>query len=162
MMSRPDLLQPRDRDKLPQTFNTLSTFRAMTLIRHVLRSMRPSMVCSRPLSTTSRRFAGPGNAKEHPTAEEHRKIQQERPLNPNLTGKFSTIKNKMPSVGAHEAPPDLLTSVDPGFVSNGSPSDAGSGAELGVGELEGAKFKIEPLRRTGEDINTSRARLLCL
>lgn len=33
--------------------------------------------------------------------------------------------------------------------------------ELGVGELEGAKFKIEPLRRVGEDDNTKRARLLC-
>ncbi len=33
--------------------------------------------------------------------------------------------------------------------------------ELGVGEMEGAKFKIEPLRRTGEDDATTRARLLC-
>jgi hypothetical protein len=32
---------------------------------------------------------------------------------------------------------------------------------MGVGEMEGAKFKIEPLRRTGEDANTMRARLLC-
>ncbi|KAK5987069.1 Succinate dehydrogenase assembly factor 2 [Cladobotryum mycophilum] len=37
---------------------------------------------------------------------------------------------------------------------NASPS------ELGVGELEGAKFRIEPLRRVGEDDNTKRARLL--
>lgn len=34
-------------------------------------------------------------------------------------------------------------------------------AELGVGELEGASFRVEPLRRTGEDANTMRARLLC-
>ncbi|KIV99546.1 uncharacterized protein PV09_08846 [Verruconis gallopava] len=33
-------------------------------------------------------------------------------------------------------------------------------AELEVGEIEGGKFKIEPLRRTGEDMNTMRARLL--
>lgn len=33
--------------------------------------------------------------------------------------------------------------------------------EVGVGELEGAKFKIEPLRRVGEDDKTKRARLLC-
>ncbi|KAI9900360.1 hypothetical protein N3K66_004622 [Trichothecium roseum] len=32
--------------------------------------------------------------------------------------------------------------------------------ELGVGELEGAKFRIEPLRRVGEDSNTMRARLI--
>lgn len=31
---------------------------------------------------------------------------------------------------------------------------------MGVGELEGAKFKIEPLRRTGEDEKTMRARLV--
>jgi len=33
--------------------------------------------------------------------------------------------------------------------------------ELGVGELEGVTVKIEPLRRTGEDERTMRARLLC-
>ncbi|KAL6856542.1 DUF339 domain-containing protein [Trichoderma novae-zelandiae] len=32
--------------------------------------------------------------------------------------------------------------------------------ELGVGELQGAKFRIEPLRRVGEDDATKRARLL--
>jgi hypothetical protein len=33
--------------------------------------------------------------------------------------------------------------------------------ELGVGELQGAKFKIEPIRRVGEDDKTKRARLIC-
>ena len=33
--------------------------------------------------------------------------------------------------------------------------------EMGVGEMEGAEFKIEPLHRSGEDPNTMRARLLC-
>ncbi|KAH8671243.1 Flavinator of succinate dehydrogenase-domain-containing protein [Xylariales sp. PMI_506] len=37
------------------------------------------------------------------------------------------------------------------------PSQTG---ELGVGELEGAQFKVEPYRRTGEDENTMRARLV--
>ncbi|KAF6832855.1 hypothetical protein CPLU01_05944 [Colletotrichum plurivorum] len=32
--------------------------------------------------------------------------------------------------------------------------------ELAVGELEGIKFRVEPLRRTGEDERTMRARLL--
>ncbi|KAG9249054.1 TPR repeat protein [Calycina marina] len=32
--------------------------------------------------------------------------------------------------------------------------------EMGVGEMEGANFKVEPLHRTGEDTNTMRARLL--
>lgn len=33
--------------------------------------------------------------------------------------------------------------------------------ELDVGELEGIKFKVEPLRRQGEETSTMRARLLC-
>lgn len=33
--------------------------------------------------------------------------------------------------------------------------------ELGVGELQGAKFRIEPLRRVGETDDTKRARLIC-
>lgn len=40
-------------------------------------------------------------------------------------------------------------------------NDGPAQGELGVGELQGAKFKIEPLRRVGEDSNTKRARLLC-
>jgi len=39
--------------------------------------------------------------------------------------------------------------------------ETGVNSELGVGEMEGAKFKIEPLHRSGEDPNTMRARLLC-
>lgn len=38
---------------------------------------------------------------------------------------------------------------------------AQEGPELGVGELQGASFKIEPLRRVGEDDKTKRARLIC-
>ena len=82
----------------------------------------------------------------------------------------------MPSVGADHAPPELLSSVDPHFVPKDSDPDntehmtggtqkgapeSGTNAELDVGEMEGAKFKVEPLRRTGEDDNTIRARLLC-
>jgi len=85
----------------------------------------------------------------------------------------------MPSVGADKPPPDLISSVDPEYAPKDSEpentermtgetqkGDPGSGsggekkAEMGVGELEGGKFKIEPLRRTGEDANTMRARLL--
>ena len=42
-----------------------------------------------------------------------------------------------------------------------SPSNAGENADLKVGEIEGGQFRVEPLRRTGEDANTMRARLLC-
>ena len=44
---------------------------------------------------------------------------------------------------------------------NGGPIDPVADGEMAVGELEGAKFKIEPLRRTGEDAQTMRARLTC-
>jgi hypothetical protein len=133
------------------------------------------MVFTRLISMTSRRMAGPGNAKENETAADHRKIQSEKPLNPHMTNTTSTIANEMPSVGANKAPPELITSVDGYFVpkdsmpentermtggTQGAPKD-GPNAEMAVGEMQGAKFKIEPLRRTGEDPNTTRARLLC-
>jgi len=124
---------------------------------------------------TSRRMAGPGNAQAHEGTAEYRKMQSEKPLNPHMTSTNSTQTNEMPSVGKNKAPPELITSVDPDFIpkdsvpentermtgstQKGSP-DEGPNAELGVGEMQGAKFKIEPLRRVGEDDNTTRARLL--
>jgi hypothetical protein len=154
--------------------NTDQTFK-MSAVRIACRSMRPSMAFTRPMSISSNRMAGPGNAKSHETGE-YRKIQSERPLNPHMTNTNSTIANEMPSVGAGKAPPELITSVDPDFIpkdsvpentermtggtQKGAP-DSGQNAELGVGEMQGAKFKVEPLRRTGEDANTMRARLLC-
>ncbi|KAH6652686.1 Flavinator of succinate dehydrogenase-domain-containing protein [Truncatella angustata] len=45
-------------------------------------------------------------------------------------------------------------------VSNAPPIDPPSRADIGVGELEGHEFKIEPLRRVGEDEKTMRARLV--
>lgn len=148
----------------------------MSSVRLYLRSVRRSMAFARPMSTAARRMAGPGNAKKHSTADEHRKIQSETPLNPHMTNTNSTIANEMPSVGAQKAPPELISSLDPNFTpkdstpentermtggtQKGAP-ESGSNSEMGVGEMEGAKFKIEPLRRTGEDPNTTRARLLC-
>ncbi len=121
-------------------------------------------------------MTGPGKAQEHEGTADHRKIQSEKPLNPHMTNTNSTIANEMPSVGAQKAPPELISSVDPDFTpkdsvpentermtgdtQKGEP-ESGPNAEMGVGEMEGAKFKIEPLRRTGEDPNTMRARLLC-
>lgn len=93
-----------------------------------------------------------------------------------MTNTNSTITNEMPNIGADKAPPELITSVDPDFVpkdsvpentermtgntQKGGPEN-GPNEELGVGEMEGGQFKVEPLRRTGEDGNTMRARLLC-
>ena len=129
----------------------------------------------RLFTTASPRYFA--NEREHETTPAWRETQKSKPLGPHMTNTNSTISNEMPSVGADKAPPELLTSVDPDFVpkdsvpentermtggtQKGAPED-GSNAELGVGEMEGAKFKVEPLRRTGEDGNTMRARLLCL
>jgi succinate dehydrogenase assembly factor 2 len=46
-------------------------------------------------------------------------------------------------------------------VSNAPPRDPPAQPDIGVGELEGAKFRIEPMRRVGEDEKTMRARLVC-
>ena len=113
----------------------------MSSIRLMIRFTRPSVLLRRPLSTPSRRMTSLGNAKDHETTAVHRKRQSEKPLNPHITSPKNT---KRTTSGTQTG--ELGTAMN---------------AELGVGEMEGAKFKIEPLRRTGEDINTTRARLLC-
>ena len=146
----------------------------MPLLRHVSRSIRPISIRGRPLSTSlPRLFEKPH---ENENAPGWRETQKSKPSGPHMTNTNSTIANEMPSVGADKAPPELITSVDPDFVpkdsvpentermtsgtQKGAP-ESGPNAELEVGEIEGAKFKVEPLRRTGEDGNTMRARLLC-
>ena len=146
----------------------------MLSTRLVLHSIRPCLRIARPLSTSAPcTFA---KEREHDTAPAWREKQKSKPLNPHMTNTNSTISNEMPSVGADKAPPELLSAVDEQFApkdaipentermtggtQSGEPKD-GPNAELGVGEMEGAKFKVEPLRRTGEDANTMRARLLC-
>ncbi|KAH8785299.1 Flavinator of succinate dehydrogenase-domain-containing protein [Diaporthe sp. PMI_573] len=58
------------------------------------------------------------------------------------------------------ARPIVATAVPARWQHNNSgPFDPVPGHEMAVGELEGAKFRIEPLRRTGEDAETMRARL---
>lgn len=145
----------------------------MPSTRLILRSSRTLLTFSRPFSTIPRLNI---NERGNDTRVEWRKKQVEKPLNPHLTNTTSTIGNEMPSIGKQAPPPEMLSSADPNFVPKDavpenteqmtggtqSGSDAsGSNKELGVGELEGAKFKVEPLRRTGEDVSTTRARLLC-
>lgn len=146
-------------------------------------SLKPSVRCFSVHAARFNEFEAL-NKRANDTAGEYRRIQTSRKLNPHMTNTTSTIANEMPSVGTDAPPPELVTSVDPGFtpkdavpenterMTGGTQSSQGgdvSGAnknlkgtqELGVGELEGASFKVEPLRRTGEDENTMRARLLC-
>lgn len=146
----------------------------MSLLRIVPRSTQPFSRVFRPLSTSiPRTYPKP---QPHENASEWQEIQKSKPEGPHMTNTNSTIANEMPSVGADKAPPELLSSVDPDFVpkdsvpentermtagtQKGAPEN-GPNAELEVGEMEGASFKVEPLRRTGEDGNTMRARLLC-
>jgi hypothetical protein len=116
------------------------------------------------------------NKRTNDTSETYRRYQIEKPLTPHMTNTTSTIANEMPSVGRDNAPPELVTNVDPEFTPKDSVPEntqrmtggtqnsekvSDANKELGVGEMEGASFKVEPLRRTGEDPNTMRARLLC-
>lgn len=147
----------------------------MASTRYLARPMRMLLASSNRTFTTSRpRFNT--NERHQDTAEEHRKIQKEKPLNPHMTNTNSTLANEFPSVGADKPPPELVSSVDGDFVPKDSKPqntermtggtqkpgpDSGTNAELGVGEIKGGSFKVEPLRRSGEDANTMRARLLC-
>ncbi|MCJ1307730.1 succinate dehydrogenase assembly factor 2 [Agyrium rufum] len=148
----------------------------MSVSRVAFRAFAPRN--ARLRSTSLPRFlADSPKPPRHALAEEHQQIQKDKPLGPHMTNTNSTIANEMPSVGADSAPPELLSSVDADFTpkdsipentermtggtQKGGP-DSGTNSELGVGEMQGASFKVEPLRRTGEDGNTMRARLLSI
>jgi hypothetical protein len=136
--------------------------------------MRLALAANRGFRTSAIRFGT--NERAHDNADEYRKQQTEKPLNPHMTNTTSTIANEFPSVGSDKPPPEFVSSVDGKFVpkdavpentermtggtQEGAP-EAGKNAELDVGEIEGGSFRVEPLRRTGEDANTMRARLLC-
>ena len=152
----------------------------MASARTLLRSSRlAARISYRPFTSTTFRpqddFSAL-NARGNDTAAQYRKFQTEKPLNPHMTNTSSTISNEMPDVGSDAPPPELITNVDPDYtpkdavpenterMTGGTQKPApegGANAELKVGEIEGGSFRVEPLRRTGEDANTTRARLLC-
>jgi hypothetical protein len=147
----------------------------MSSARLVLRASRMATRSYRPFSTSTSRLVET-NDRHQDTAEQYRKFQMEKPLNPHMTNTNSTIANEMPAVGKDNAPPELLTTTGDKFtpkdsvpenterMTGGSQSgkpEEGENAELDVGEITGGTFKVEPLRRTGEDANTMRARLIC-
>lgn len=152
----------------------------MASLRLVVRSSRLAASYVRPFSTSTARFNDSKNIfpndRHNDNVDIHRQKMMEKPLNPHMTNTNSTIANELPSVGKDSAPPELISSVDGDFVPKDSvpentdrmtgqtqkpTSDSGVNADLDVGEIEGGTFKVEPLRRTGEDVNTTRARLLC-
>ncbi|OAX85040.1 hypothetical protein ACJ72_00570 [Emergomyces africanus] len=135
----------------------------------------PAAAGTRSLSSTASRPSDL-NERGHPTAPLHRESQKSKPLNPHLTNTTSTSTTDFPKVGVRPAPPDLVTTANPNYQPrDGVPSnmehmtggttvnsDSGRKPELGVGEMEGITFKVEPLKREGEDVTTMRARLLYL
>ncbi|KAB8236189.1 40S ribosomal RACK1 domain-containing protein [Aspergillus alliaceus] len=106
------------------------------------------------------------------TAPEHREYQTSRPPNQHVPNTTSTMTKDFPKVGEKPAPPELLSSVDPNYkptdpypgkvehFTGGRQETGAQKPELGVGEMEGITFKVEPLKRAGEDASTMRARLL--
>ncbi|KAK2806827.1 hypothetical protein FQN50_005689 [Emmonsiellopsis sp. PD_5] len=144
------------------------------LFSRVMRSagVRLSSTPVRSLSATTFR-ATDLNDRGHSTAPSHRETQKSRPPNPHLTNTTSTNTNDFPKVGERAAPPDLISAVDPDYkpsdavpgkterMTGGTQPSGGRKPELGVGEMEGITFKVEPLKRRGEDVATMRARLLC-
>lgn len=147
----------------------------MSVARIVFRSVRAVPRVARPFTSATTRLADHKD-RQHENVDAHRKAQMEKPLNPHMTNTNSTIANEMPSVGKDSVPPEFITSVDPDFTpkdsipentermtggtQSGAP-ESGVNSDLKVGEIEGGSFRVEPLRRTGEDLNTMRARLLC-
>ncbi|KAK4927176.1 Succinate dehydrogenase assembly factor 2 mitochondrial [Elasticomyces elasticus] len=125
----------------------------------------------------------------HSNVEEFREATKNQPLTPHMTNTTSANNNEnaAPKIGFDKPPPEFLTAVDADYAPKdrnpenldrmtggtqpqkeggaqgtgpGNPNVSQAKSEYGVGETEGAEFKIEPLRRTGEDISTMRARLL--
>lgn len=155
----------------------------MNVSRSLLRLATRQQVArpvTRALSSSPAFKAKDQEGRIHSNAEGYREDQKNKADNPHMTNTNSTFHNDMPKIGKDKPPPEFISSADPDYIptdkhpentermtggtqpgegnsSNVSPSSE----DLGVGEMEGASFRIEPLRRVGEDISTMRARLLC-
>lgn len=155
----------------------------MSAPRLITRFLRPSTATTklpftRTFSTTTIRSSDHENDKrlrpDLSTAPEHRKNQTSKPANQAIPNTTSTMTGDYPKVGAKSAPPEMLSSVDPNYkpadpypgrvehFTGGRQESGAQKPELGVGEMEGITFKVEPLKRKGEDSATMRARLLCM
>lgn len=151
----------------------------MSAPRFIQRVMRPApsytlKAINRSFGTSALRFKDPDvNDRAPSTAQGHRNAQTKKTPNPVVPNTTSTMTNDFPSVGSRPAPPEMLNSVDPNYrpadpypgkiehFTGGRQDQGAQKPELGVGEMEGITFKVEPLKRVGEDVTTKRARLLC-
>ena len=74
------------------------------------------------------------NERGHENVEEHRKAQTDKPSNPSLPSHKSTATDDIPSVGKFNAPPEMLSSVDPDF----KPKDTEPGSTENTGAAQKA------------------------
>lgn len=108
-----------------------------------------------------------------PEVKAHRANQANKAPNQFVPNTTSTMTKDFPNVGQKPPPPEMLNSVDPNYrpsdpypgriehFTGGRQDNGAQKPELGVGEMEGITFKVEPLKRVGEELATKRARLLC-
>lgn len=124
-------------------------------------------------STTAQPGSTPPHSQPTDTGYAPPELHHSKPPAPSFNAaQTAPPTSTIPHVGTTaNAPPELVSGADepatPILSSERGPGLAGifGGAgekELAVGEMAEAKFRIEPLRRTGEDPATMRARLLCL
>ena len=149
------------------------------LAPRVVRITRTAGQITRPFSITSFRANSSnnnnseGNGKDGGFTAGHRANQTAKPPNQFVPNTTSTMTKDYPNVGQRKAPPEMLNSVNPEYrpadpypgrvehFTGGRQETGAQKPELGVGEMEGIKFRVEPLKRKGEDTATMRARLLC-
>ena len=156
---------------------------APRLIHRFLRTtttMRPTTTFTRPFTITAARLEkdpkdkDPSHADVAPSlAPEHRDVQTSKIPNQFIPNTTSTMTGDYPKVGERTSPPEMLNSVNPEYrpadpypgrvehLTGGRQESGAQKPELGVGEMEGIRFRVEPLKRKGEDAATMRARLLC-
>ncbi|KAJ1714310.1 TPR repeat protein [Aspergillus flavus AF70] len=145
----------------------------------IQRFARPSLSPFFLRTTLARRSFGSSairpkddNGRAPSTAPEHREYQTNRPPNQHVPNTTSTMTRDFPKAGEKSVPPEFVSAADPNYkpadpypgkvehFTGGRQETGAQKPELGVGEMEGITFKVEPLKRTGEDVSTIRARLL--
>lgn len=181
MMSKPSikrqLLIPRGK-KVP----TLSLYRVlyskMSAPRILHRLARPVPSSLSTITRLNRQFGATAlrlkdGDEAAPEVKAHRANQANKVPNQFIPNTTSTMTKDFPNVGQKPPPPEMLNSVDPNYrpsdpypgriehFTGGRQDNGAQKPELGVGEMEGITFKVEPLKRVGEELATKRARLLC-
>jgi len=151
----------------------------MVAPRLITRLVRPSPSSYTPISALERFFGSSvlrfkdASDRTPPNAQAHRENQAKKQPNQFVPNTTSTMTKDYPKVGQKPSPPEMLNTVDPNYrpadpypgkvehFTGGRQESGAQKPELGVGEMEGITFKVEPLKRTNEDVATMRARLLC-